>query len=202
MNLTLVGLLRTLMLSKVQREPGWDETSWGESKEGCSSKPQFNTTFPADQKVQVKYLTSNKQEMGKATAAEHGFKPKGVAHLIGMFFFPAFWRNPVNTSESLLMSSIFWTRNRCAVARKPPWWDCLKIFWGPFVLRAPPGCRETSLCDGRRAPALQVSADPTAPLEHFKTILFIKVFPVITATKLENVNWKGLKPLPAPSETS
>lgn len=104
MNLTLVGLLGTFMLSKVQREPGSDETSWGECEEGCSSKPRFNT-FPSDQKVQVKYLTSNKQEMEKATVAEYGFRPKGVAHLIGMFFFPAFWSNPVNSSKSLLMGS-------------------------------------------------------------------------------------------------
>lgn len=96
MNLTLEGLLRTFLLSKVQREPGSDETSWRESEEGRSSKPQFNTTFPSDQKVQVKYQTSNKQELGKATVAEYGFKPKGVAHLIGMFSF-------------LLSKEILWT---------------------------------------------------------------------------------------------
>lgn len=80
----------------MQREPGWDETSWGESEEGCSSKPQFNTTFPSDQKVQVKYQTSNKQEMGKAAVAEYCFRPKGVAQLIGMFSF-------------LLSKEILWT---------------------------------------------------------------------------------------------
>lgn len=80
----------------MQREPGSDETSWGESEEGPSSKPQFNTTFPSDQKVQVKNQTSNKEEMGKATVAEYCFRPKGVAHLIGIFSF-------------LLSKEILWT---------------------------------------------------------------------------------------------
>lgn len=41
--------------------------------------------------------------MGKVTVAEHGFKLKEAAHLIGVFFFPAFYGNPVSNCESLLM---------------------------------------------------------------------------------------------------
>lgn len=67
------------------------------------------------------------------------------------------------------------------------------------MLQVPPGCRETPLCDGRRAPALQVSADLTAPLENFKQKIVKIFFPITTAAKLENVNWKGLKPSPMPS---
>lgn len=83
------------------------------------------------------------------------------------------------------MWSVPWTRNRCAAVRKPPWWDCQKIFWGSHVLQAPPGCRETSLC----APALQVSPDPTAPLEHLKKNIVQNFFP--SSLQLSLKMWTG-----------
>jgi len=50
--------------------------------------------------------------MGKVPVAEHRYKLKAVPHLIGMFFFPAFCRNPVSNCESLLMSTIFRAREQ------------------------------------------------------------------------------------------
>lgn len=81
------GAFKNIHVFKSARELCSDETTWEESEEGSTSKPPYNTTFPSDQKARVKYQTSNKQKMGKA---EYRFRPKGVAHLIGMFFFPAF----------------------------------------------------------------------------------------------------------------